>query len=127
MLTHGGLVVDLARRDIIAHAVDLVVGPPQLSGDGVEIVADRVSNSVGVNLAPRAIEVHADDPADAPFCVLVQLVRRGHVERLAQRDVDLAVRTDLADPRGVVEQFLFRRDQVALRHQIESAATSGLS
>ena len=62
--------------------------------------------------------VHADDAADAPLAVEVQLLRRRHVVGLAERDVELAVRPDVADAGGVVEALLVGRDQLALRHHL---------
>src|SRR5579883_1879719 len=58
--------VELARRLVVAHAVDLVVGEPQGLVLGIEVEADRVANAVGVDFAVLAVPIHANDSADAP-------------------------------------------------------------
>jgi hypothetical protein len=110
------LAVELARRDVVAHAVDLVVGEPQVAVGRVEVMADRVPDAAGEDLAARAVGVHPDHAADADPVVHLDLVGRLHVVRLAERDVELAVRSHAADAGGVVEALFLRRDQFALRH-----------
>ena len=50
------------------------------------------------------------------FLKPVELFRRRHVERLAERDVELVVGADAADPRRVIVALVLLRDQLALRH-----------
>ena len=107
------MAVDLARRLVVAHAVDLVVGEPELAGLGVEVVADRVADAGGIDLAALAVLVHPDHAADADLLERLDELGRRHVVRLAERDVELAVRPDAADPRGVVEALVLGRDQLA--------------
>ena len=40
MLTGFSLTIQLTWRDVIAHAVDLVISPPQLTGYRMEVLAD---------------------------------------------------------------------------------------
>ena len=115
MLARLGLAVQLARRDVVAHAVHLVVGEPQIAIRRIEVMPDRVANAAREDLALAAIGVHADDPADPDLVVELQLLLRLDVVGLAERDIKLAVRPDPADAGGVVEAFLFGRDQIALR------------
>ena len=106
--------VQFARRDIVAHAVDLVVGEPEVAGPRIEILADGVPDAGREDLAVLAVAVDADDAADPVLHVLVGLLGRRNVEGLAERDVELVVRPDIADARRVVEGFLVGGDQIAL-------------
>jgi hypothetical protein len=81
-----------------------------------EVHADRVAHPVGVDLAPGAVPVHADDPADPGLVVELRLFRREHVEGLAERDIELVVRPDAADPGGVVIALLVDGDEFSLGH-----------
>lgn len=111
--------VDLARRNVVAHPVHLIVGEPDVAGLGVDVHADRVADAAGEDLAPGAVGLHPHDAADAPLVVELALLGRGHVEGLAERNVDHAVRADVADAGGVVEALLLDRDQLALLHEVE--------
>mmetsp|Transcript_22402 Transcript_22402/g.32760 ORF Transcript_22402/g.32760 Transcript_22402/m.32760 type:complete len:267 (+) Transcript_22402:639-1439(+) len=111
-----GLAIDFTGRDVVAHAIDLIVGPPELTSLGVEVMAHRVAHTVSVNLAARPVPVHANYPADAGLGVEVQLVLRRDIKGLAQRDIKLVVRPDLNDPRGVIVAFFLNRNETALRH-----------
>ena len=62
---------------------------------------------------------HADDAADAGLLVELHLLRREHVERLSERDVELVVRPDAAHARGVVIGFLLAGNQLTLLHDNE--------
>src|SRR3546814_2791436 len=62
--------------DVVAHAVDLVVGEPQVAVGGIEVVADRVADAVGVDLTAGAIGIDADDAADAVLAVELELFGR---------------------------------------------------
>src|SRR6202000_1853840 len=78
--------VDLALRNVVAHAVGLVVGEPERLVLRVEVHPDRIADAGRVDLAARAVLLHADDAADADLRVERELRTRGHVERLAERD-----------------------------------------
>jgi hypothetical protein len=108
VLAGAGDPVQLAGRDVVAHAVDLVVGEPEVAVLRVELDPDRVADAAREDLAVLAVAVHADDAADALLVVELGLLRGGHVERLAERDVELVVRPDAADAGGVVERLLAR-------------------
>ena len=89
-------------------------------------MANRVAHAVGVDLAPAAVAVHADDAADPGLGVEVHLLRREDVEGLAERDVDLVVRPDGADPRRVVVAFLLDRNQLATRNHFKGGDVGAL-
>jgi hypothetical protein len=91
----------------------------------MEVVTHRVADAIGEDLAAGAIRVDADDAAYADLLELVQTFSRCDIEGLTERDIGLAIRPYPADPGGVVEAFVLRRDQLALLD--EMAATSGLS
>ena len=116
MLPRGGLAVDFAGRNVIAHAVNLVVGPPQLAGHRVEVMPDRVAHPVGIHLALGAVTVHADDAADAHLVIQRQFFPRGDIKRLAEGDINLVIGSHLDHPGGVVVTLLLDRYQFALRH-----------
>ena len=119
-LAGGGGAIDLARRDVVAHAVGLVVGEPERSILRIELEADGVAHAGRIDLAPAAVErIEPDDPADAGLGVQRELVARRDVERLAERDVQLAVLSDAARARAVVERFLLDRDQLSLRNDLD--------
>ena len=118
MLPRPGDAVELARRGVVAEAVDLVVVGPQLAGHRMEIHADRIAMADRVDLLLAAVLVHADDAADPGLLVQLHLLLGLHVVRLAQLDVDFLVRADPAHPRGVVEALLLLRDQLALLHHL---------
>ena len=65
VLAGAGDAVEFAGRCVVAHAVDLVVGEPELAVGRVEVHADRVADAARVDLAVAAVTVHADDAADA--------------------------------------------------------------
>ena len=76
MLARAGRVVELAWRNVVAHAVDLIVGEPQVAGPRVEVLADRVADAARKDLAVLAVAIHANDAADPPFAVLIRLLGR---------------------------------------------------
>ena len=76
MLAGAGRMVDFAGRNVVTHAVDLVVGEPEVAGSRVEVLADRVADAARKDLAVLAVAIHADDAADAPFAVLIRLLGR---------------------------------------------------
>ena len=106
--------VQFAGRGFVAHAVNLVVGPPQAAILGVESQTRGIAQTVQDHLAVAAVTVEADNAADTGLHVQVLLLGWGHVEGLAQGDVDAVVRSDCASTRGVVVGLFFRRNQVAL-------------
>ena len=114
ILAHLGGVVDLARRDVVTHAIDLVIGEPERVVGGIEIQPDRVAHAMRVDLAVGAVLVHAYDAAEAGLVELVVLGGRVDVVRLAHGDVELVVGADAAGAGRVVEALLVGRDQVAL-------------
>ena len=119
VLTLFGGAVQLTRWDVVAQTIGLVVGPPQGAVFGVEVLAHRVTATNAEDLAVTATEgVHAHDAANAQAVELVDLVSRLHVERLTQRDVQLAIRTDAAGARTVVVGLVLGRDQFALWHHL---------
>jgi hypothetical protein len=68
----------------------------------MEIHAHGVADAPREDIAPSAVLVQPDDPADALFVVEVPTVRGRHVVGLAQRDVEHSVGPDVADTRGMV-------------------------
>ena len=126
MLTHGGLPVDLTRGNVVSHSVNLVVGEPELSRGGVEIMSDGVPDAAGINFALGAILIHPDHTADTPLAECVQMLARCHIIGLAQRDIELAVRTNIADPRGMVVTYKLPGDQLALGDDCEPGLSRGL-
>src|SRR5690348_410853 len=81
--------VELTRRNVVAHAVHLIVAEPERLVLRIEVHADRVADACRVDLAVLSVAIHPDDPADAPLLVEVGLLWRRYVERLAERDVEL--------------------------------------
>src|SRR5690606_39171977 len=61
-----------------------------------------------------AIPVHANDAADPQTIIHLVLFDRLDVVGLAQRNIALVVRPDPADASGVIEAFLFLRDELCL-------------
>src|SRR5215213_302172 len=118
---HAGLVsaVELARRNVVAHAVHLVIGEPQRLVLRVEVLADRIAHAPGEDFAVLALAAHAHDAADAGLLVEIELLRRRHIERLSERDVELVVRPNAAGAGGVIVRLLLGRDEIALLHHLE--------
>ena len=83
VLASLGLTIQLAWWDIVAHAVDLVVSPPQLSSYRMEVLTDRVTYTVSVDLAVFAVAIHTDDATDACLFVKIHLGTWRHVVWLA--------------------------------------------
>ena len=98
--------VHLAGRDVVAHAVDLVVIAPQRLVLGIEVHADRIAQSGCIDLAVLAVLVHADDAAHADLGVELRFILWRHVVGLAELDVELVVGPDAAFARRVVEALL---------------------
>ena len=102
MLAHGGLAIDFSRWDVIAHAIDLIVRKPQVAGGGVKVLPYRVADTTCVDFTIAAILIYPDDPANAPFTERLQVLLGCNIVGLAQRDVELPVRANVADPGSVV-------------------------
>src|SRR5690606_8629250 len=81
--------VQLARRDVVAHAVHLIVGEPELAVLRVEIHADRVADARGIDLAVLAVETDTDDAADSVFGKAFELALCRDIERLPECDIEL--------------------------------------
>ena len=126
VFAHFGDAVEFARRDVVAHAIDLVVVEPERLVLGVEIHAAAVADASDIGFAVLAVAVHADDAADTDLIVEVHFLRRKHVGRLAKRNVEFVVRSDAADACGVVVALFVRRDEFALLDD-RNAATSAPS
>ena len=110
---HGHF-VQLAGRGFVAHAVNLVVSPPQAAVFGVECQAGGVAQTGQNHFAVATVTVEAHDAANTDFAVQVQLLGRRHIEWLTQGDVDAVVWSDRASTRSVVVGLFFRRNQVTL-------------
>ncbi len=72
---HSRLPIDLARREVVAHSVDLIVSPPQFTGFRVKVVTDRISYTVGIHFAIRSIAIHTNNAANAGFVVKIHFLR----------------------------------------------------
>ena len=118
--------VHLARRDVVAHAVNLVVVAPERLVLRVEVHAFRIAQAGRVDFAVRAILVHADDPAHADLLVEFDLVLRRHVVGLAELDIELVVRPHAAFARAVIEALLRLRNQLTLRNNDADADVRAL-
>ena len=116
ILAHLRGAIEFARRLVVTHAVDLVVGEPQGLVGRIEVNAHRIADAGCIDLSVLAVLIHADDAADADALEQLQLLLRRHVEGLTESDVELVVRSDAADAGRVVEALLRRRDQLALFH-----------
>lgn len=92
--------VDFAGRDVVAHAVDLIVGEPEDAVGRIEVQADAVANAAREDLPLPTVTVEAEDAADARGFVERQLFRRWHVVGLADGHVEPAVGPDTADTGG---------------------------
>src|SRR5690606_26292717 len=90
------------------------VGEPEIAIGGVEVMTDRIADSSGIDFSSRAIPVHANDAADPQTIIHLVLFDRLDVVGLAQRNIELVVRPDPADASGVIEAFLFLRDELSL-------------
>ena len=108
--------VELARRNIVTHSVDLVVGEPQGLVLGVEVHPHRIAHATGEYLAVLAVAVHPDNAHHPDLVIQGNLFLGGHIERVTQCDVELVVRADPTGPGGVVEALFFNRDQLPLGH-----------
>ena len=69
VLTHFSLAVNLARRNVVTHSVDLVVSPPKLSSHRMEIVTYGVSHTICVDFTSGAIAVHANNATNAGLII----------------------------------------------------------
>src|SRR4051812_42166050 len=63
VLPRLGDAVEFARRDVFAHAVDLVVVRPQLAIGRIEIHTDGIPQAEGIDLAAGAVAIDANDAA----------------------------------------------------------------
>ena len=108
--------VHFAGRDVVAHAVDLIVVAPERLVLRVEVEALRIAQAECIDLAVLAVLIHADDAAHADLPVEFGLLLCRHIVGLAELDVELVVRPDAAFARGVVEALFRLRDQLALRN-----------
>ena len=114
----AGDAIHLAGRNIVAHAVDLIVVGPERLVLRIEVHADRVAQSDRIDLAVLAVTVHADDSADAELAVGVELLLRRHVVGLPKLDIELVVRSHPAHPRGVIVALIRLRNQLAFRNDV---------
>ena len=103
--------VQLTWRDVVTHAIDLVIGEPQLAVSRVPGMADRVADTVNIDLAAGAVAVHANDAADTQWLVQPQLFFSRHVKRLSKGDIELVVRADGAGAGPMVEGLLLNRNK----------------
>src|ERR1700722_7743626 len=99
----AGLVdaVHLARRDIVAHAVNLIVVGPQRLVLRVEVNTLRIPQAGCIDLAVLAVLVHAHNGAHADLLVEIRLLLCRHIVGLADLDIEFVVRPHTAYARGV--------------------------
>src|SRR5690606_23949508 len=115
VLPHFRSTVDLTRRDIVSHAVDLVIRKPERIVLRVEVHAHRVAHALCIHFSVLAVPIHPQYAHHAVAGIELQLIATRYVVRITQRDVELVVRTDPARARAVIEALLRHRHQLTLR------------
>src|SRR5690606_8326689 len=114
VLPHFRCTVDLTRRDVVSHAVDLVIGKPESIVLRVEVLARRVAHALCIHFSVLAVPIHPQYAHHAITGTDLQLIATRYVVRITQRDVELVIRTDPARARTVIEALLCYWDQLAL-------------
>ena len=115
-----GDAVQFAGRDVVAHAVGLVVGEPDGLVLGVDVHAHGVPHATRDHFTLAAVEgVELDHAADADLLIQRHFFLGLHVVGLTQRHIDLTLVVDAAGACAVVVAFFFNGDQLALRHHLD--------
>src|SRR3954447_1138643 len=95
ILSWLGDAVEFTRRDVVPHAINLIVGEPERLVAWVEGDADRIADATGVGFLPRTIPIHALDAAIGVH--LGTLVMGPDIVGLPHRQIELVVRANGAD------------------------------
>ena len=91
----------------------IVVGPERLVL-WIEVHADWIAQPDCINLSILTVAIHANNAAHPYFAVQIELLLRRHIVRLAELDIELVVRSDPANARGVIETFFRFGDKFTL-------------